>query len=288
MITEQSQLKYLKIEDLEEMHKTFLMAFSDYQIPFNLSLAEFSKKFVEKLNMDFSLSPAVFDEDRMVAFIFTSLNIYDGLLTAYNGGTGVIKSHRGIGLVKQMYNFLTPKLKEKNVTQCVLEVLTQNERAIRAYDSCGFRKSRYYHCYKLTGKKTFTQYNYPWGIKVSLFPEWKTYTKFFDFLPSFLDTPSMIDHNLKNERIIEAVLNGEVVGYAIYQPIQGRISHIGVNPGWRRKGIGSSLLNYIYEDSANKNLSIININKEASGMKEFLSVMGFENQFDQWEMVKRI
>lgn len=288
MITEQSQLKYLQKENLKEMHEAFLHAFSDYQIPFDLSFAEFNKKFVEKLNMDFSVSPAVLSDDKIVAFIFTSLNYYDGQLTAYNGGTGVIPSHRGTGLVKQMYNYLLPKLQEKKVTQCTLEVLTQNERAIRSYESCGFRKSRYYHCFKLVGRKTFTQFNYPWGIRVSLFPDWKTYTKFFNFLPSFLDTPSMIDHNLPNERIIEAVLDGEVVGYAIFQPFQGRISHIGVKSSWRRKGIGASLLNYIYDDSANKNLSMINVNKEATEIKEFLHRMGFENQFDQWEMVKRI
>jgi hypothetical protein len=33
---------------------------------------------------------------------------------------------------------------------------------------------------------------------------------------------------------------------------------------------------------------MININKEAAGVKDFLTRMGFENQFDQWEMVKSV
>lgn len=270
------------------MHAAFQKAFSDYEIPFELSLAEFTRKFVEKLSLEFSLSPAIFHDQKLAGFIFTSVNRYDGLLTAYNGGTGVLPEFRGRKYVQKLYHALEPKLKKRSVKQCVLEVLTNNQRAIKVYESVGFRKSRYYHCFKLTGRKKFRNYHYPWNLRIVDKPNWKAYTPFYDFLPSFLDTPSMIEQNLKNEKILEALIHGEVAGYAIYQPAQGRISHLGVAPNWRGKGVGSSMLDYIHDDSRNKSLTMININKEAVGIKDFLTRMGFENQFDQWEMVKAL
>ena len=288
MLTTLSEIRFLNNKDLPQMFEAFSHAFSDYEIPFKISLAEFTKKFVDKLSIDFGLSPAIFHQGKITAFIFTSINYYDGRLTAYNGGTGVLPEYRGRRYVQQLYHHLMPRLQNRMVSHCVLEVLTRNERAIKVYESCGFGKSRYYHCFKLLGRKRFKNYHYPWNIRISTKPDWKTYTRYFDFLPSFLDTPAMIDQNLKNEKIIEAIIHGEVVGYAIYQKAQGRISHIGVSPNWRGKGIGSSLIDYIYEDATNKDLTMININKEAAGVKDFLTRMGFENQFDQWEMVKSV
>jgi ribosomal protein S18 acetylase RimI-like enzyme len=282
-------IKPFKPVDLTEMYLTFIDAFSDYPISFKLSKEQFVRKFVQKLNIDFNLSIGTFTYDGgMAGFIFTALNYYEGKLTAYNGGTGVRPRYRGNKLTPLMYDYLRPVLAEKKVKQCVLEVLSSNERAIKAYTNIGFEKTKYFQCYTSSSKvlnHNVKRSSYVDEIFEVKQPSWHLYEKFCDFQPSFLDTSRMITDNLANETVIEARHDGVCVGYAIYQPSFGRISQIGIESSKRRSGIGSSIIHYIYETSLQKNLTIINVNDEAKGTKFFFESLGFENQIDQYEMI---
>ena len=281
------KFRFLKPADLEQMYKAFRSAFSDYHVPFSLSESDFEKKFVDKLNIDFTLSPAFFVDGQLAAFIFSSINLYEGMLTAYNGGTGVIEKYRGKRLTKKLYEKSLDDFKARGIQQCVLEVLTSNTRAINIYKQIGFKESKDFSCFKLDQSK-FKISTLPNQVSIieKETPDWKRYTQFMDQNPSFLDTKEMINHNLKNEKVLEAYINKvKLIGYVIYQPRIGRISQIGIKKSERSKGIGRSLISYIYNDSKNKNLAIINIDKTASGAKDFFSKLGFENQLDQYEMV---
>ncbi len=280
-------IRFLKEQDFDEMYSAFHLAFSNYTVPFNLNKDEFKKKFVEKLNINFSLSVGAFFMDKMVGFIFTSIGKYEGEKSAYNGGTGVIPEFRGQKITSRLYDLLIPELRYCVVKKCVLEVLTDNDRAIQTYEDIGFKKTKFYHCFRLV-IPSISNLNKNIEIHLQEKPDWKPYLKFFDHLPSFLDTEGMINQNLANEKIIEARLGGKLVGYAIYQPRPGRISHIAVGREHRRNGIGTTLINYIYNNSKTKSLTLINVNKEADGLKNFFSKLGFENQLDQYEMVMKI
>ena len=280
-------IRFLKKQDLDEMYSAFLQAFSNYSVPFNLNKVEFKKKFVEKLNINFRLSVGAFFMDQMVGFIFTSISKYEGKKSAYNGGTGVVPEFRGQKITSRLYDLLIPELKACLVKQCVLEVLTDNKRAIQTYEAIGFKKAKFYHCFRMM-IPSVSNANRNIEIHLQKKPDWKSYLKFFDHLPSFLDTESMINQNMANEKIIEARIEGKLVGYAIYQPGPGRISHIAVDREHRRTGIGTTLINYIYNNSKNKSLILINVNKEANGVKNFFSKLGFENQLDQYEMILKI
>lgn len=282
-------IKNLKPVDLTEMYITFLDAFSDYAIPFKLTKEQFVRKFVQKLKIDFNLSAGAFNYDgAMAGFIFTAVNYYDGKLTAYNGGTGVRPRYRGQQLTSQMYDYLMPLFQKRNIKQCVLEVLTSNDRAIKAYQNIGFEKTRYFKCYTLVDadalKVKSSQPNEMDIIAVRQ-PNWNTYDKFCDYQPSFLDSSRMISDNLANETIIEARIEDECVGFAIFQPSFGRVSQIAVNSEMRQKGIGSAIVKYIFDASLQKKLTIINVNEDAEVTKTFFMKLGFENQIDQYEMI---
>lgn len=279
-------LRSLKPLDLTEMYIAFLDAFSDYPVSFKLTKEQFVRKFVEKLKIDFSLSIGAYDYDALTGFIFTSVNHYEGKLTAYNGGTGVRPNYRGNKLTIQMYDYLKPLLRERKIKQCVLEVLTENTRAIKAYEQVGFESTKYFKCFKLSQTPTKSRdSNFTLNIFSKSYPDWHTYEKFSEYNPSFLDSQQMILSNLANEEIIEAHHENQCVGYAIFQPSFGRISQIGVHPDFRNKGIGSAIIAYIYDRSLQKNLTVININKEAKNTIAFFSHIGFENQLNQYEMV---
>ena len=96
-------IRSLTPEDVPEILIAFKQAFSDYVISVNLTHDLFKKRFIDKLQMNFELSAGVFLQETLVGFIFTSIHEFQGKLTAYNGGTGVIPKFRGHGLTQQMY-----------------------------------------------------------------------------------------------------------------------------------------------------------------------------------------
>lgn len=280
------QIRSLKPIDLTEMYITFLDSFSDYKIPFRLTKEQFVRKFVEKLKIDFSLSAGAFDENALVGFVFTAVNYYEGKLTAYNGGTGVRPTNRGQKLTIRMYDFLIPIFEERRIKQCVLEVLTENDRAIKAYRSIGFRETKYFRCFKFDSKSIKVR---PPAVSLEIYgvkhPNWDIYERFSDQQPSFLDSSLMINDNLASETIVEAHSEGKCVGYAIYQPAFGRISQIGVAPEVRGKGVGSNLIKYIQDTSRQKILTVINIEKSEELTINFFKSLGFKNQLNQYEMI---
>ncbi|MEL7002153.1 MAG: GNAT family N-acetyltransferase, partial [Bacteroidota bacterium] len=224
---ERFTVRNLKAGELTDMYLTFLDAFSDYPVSFQLSKEHFVRKFVQKLNIDFPLSSGVYDySGALEAFIFTSVNFYQGKRTAYNGGTGVRPRKRGNRLTQAMYEFLIPKFKREGIYQCVLEVLTQNSTAIKAYEGIGFERTQVFKCFTLRSEH-LNSGNYP-KVALELFnvnqPDFNTYEKFSDYSPSFLDSSNLLRHNLANEIVVEARHDGTCVGYAVFQPSIGRIS----------------------------------------------------------------
>lgn len=276
-------------EDIPAMHQAFLQAFGDYPLPFQLSFDQFVQKFIYKLNINYELSVGALDKEKLVGFIFTSTGTYRGKKTAYNGGTGVVSAHRGNNLTVQMYDFLFPKLKERNITQAVLEVLTQNERAIKSYKSCGFSIRTKYHCFKL---KDFNHNieNALSGLTIrqKKQPDWPLYESFCDTKPYFLDSIPVLSQNLEHEHLAEACLGNEVVGYIIFQPQVSRVSQIAVAKSKRGQGIGKKLLAYALEASQTKTMTILNVDESQTKLIEALHHIGFEPTVDQYEMLRDV
>jgi ribosomal protein S18 acetylase RimI-like enzyme len=282
-------IRSLSPKDLNQMYFTFLDAFSDYPMPFRLNKEQFVRKFVEKLKVNFSLSCGIYEYDAMAGFIFTSTSYYHGKLTAYNGGTGVRPSYRGNRLTCRMYEYLMQPLKKEGVKQCVLEVLINNPVAIKVYEEIGFQKHALLSCFKLKGNmlRKVNVINNMEIRKISQ-PDWSQYETFQDFPATFLDSFGMINQNLINEDIIEARIEDETVGYAIYQSAFGRLSQLAVKPEMRRKGIGSALMKCILSTSYNKELSVINVNDHDNTMISFLEALNFKNHLNQYEMLLQV
>lgn len=279
----------LSPKDLNQMYLTFLDAFSDYPMPFRLNKEQFVRKFVEKLKVNFSLSCGIYEYDAMAGFIFTSTSYYRGKLTAYNGGTGVRPSYRGNRLTYRMYEYLIEQLNKEDIKQCVLEVLINNPVAIKVYEEIGFQKYAVLSCFKL--KERMPRWiNVDKNIEIRKIsqPNWSQYEAFQDFGTTFLDSVGMINQNLINEDIIEARLEDEIIGYAIYQSAFGRLSQLAVKPEMRRKGIGSAIMEYILFKSYNKELSVINVNEENHTMIKFLEALNFKNHLNQYEMLLKV
>jgi len=285
MASVELQIKSLEGVDTGKLLSVFQQAFADYLVPFKLERSSFEKKFIEKLGIDLQNSGGVFHGKQLVGFLYTRTGSYLGKKTAYNGGTGVLPQFRGMSLTTRLYEFLLPKFKKEGVQQCVLEVIDQNKAAIKAYQKVGFKIVRKLKCFKMTANSTNTVTIDGLEVASVSGPDWETYQKLKDFEPSFIDSDWLVSGNLANEKIFEAHLNQQLVGFSIFQPLFGRISQLAVHSEFRNQGIGSNLISQTRKACREKSLTWLNIPESETGTIEKLKSIGFGNQVDQWEMI---
>jgi GNAT superfamily N-acetyltransferase len=279
--------KNFRKNEISHMRNSFNKAFSDYILPIHLSPRAFEHKILYKSNINLKYSVGSYYKHQLVGFIFQSINSYEDKKTAYNGGTGVISQFRGNNLTEKMYAHVYPKIKKFGVEQCVLEVLSINKPAIKVYERFGFEKSKFFHCLKLSvaSKYLLNREKFP-GLKFHkpAVPNWKAYQSFCDLEASFLDTIPLLRNNYRNETIIEARLDNQLIGFIIFNKRMGRVGHIAVNPVHRGKGIGSLLIFHTYKLCHKKSIYILNINERYYGLISFFLRLGFKNEIDQFEL----
>jgi len=279
--------KNFKKCEISHMRTSFNKAFSDYILPIQLSPRAFEHKILYKSNINLKYSVGSYYKHQLIGFIFQSINTYESKKTAYNGGTGVIDQFRGNNLTEKMYSHVFPKIKRAGVEQCILEVISINKPAIKVYERLGFEKSKFLHCLKLSdaSKYLLNKKKLP-GIKFHkpVVPNWKAYHSFCDLDASFLDTFPLLRNNYRNETIIEARLDNQLIGFVIFNKRMGRVGHIGVDPAHRGKGIGSLLILHMYKLCHKKSIYILNINERYYGLISFFLRLGFKNEIDQFEL----
>ena len=83
---------------IEDLHATFLEAFSDYLVKIDVPLWKF-ETMARRRGMVPEMSLGAFAGDRLVGFIFNGVRQWEGRLTAYDTGTGVVPKFRKNGLV---------------------------------------------------------------------------------------------------------------------------------------------------------------------------------------------
>lgn len=263
------------------MHRSFTEAFEDYAVNFELSYHQFANRLLRKLNIEFDYSMGAFSGDKLVGFLFHTINTYDRKMMAYNGGTGIIPGHRGYGLTKKMYEILIPSIATSGAQAIVLEVLKTNKIAIKTYRQIGFEKIRIFESFRLINEVEMKETRDLSILKsVDLKAEYET---FGNQSVSFGDTFDQLQYNLENERILEAWISNEPVGYIIFQPSLGRISQFAVQKQFRRKGIGTNLIREAQNESL-KPLTVINVHKRDHETIKFLGATGFIHSLTQLEM----
>jgi len=274
--------KTLENTSLEEITLAFNEAFSNYFFPIVFTKEMFASKFAtEGGRLD--LSVGAFEEDNLVAFIFHFIDDIDGKTSVYNGGTGVIESHRGKGLTSRMYDFVLPKLKEAKVDRMQLEVLTQNDPAIAVYEKQGFQIRRELWCF--SGSLKTRNCKLPEGYVLDEITsiDWDLLETFWDYAPTWQNSISTLKNLEQQTTTVVVKHDDELVGYVICNLKQKRIHQLAVAKTHRKLGIGSRLLNHLHTLEKGK-FSMINIDTRMDGMKHLLECHGLENFGNQYEM----
>lgn len=280
------EIEVLKNISVSELAETFNLAFSDYLVPLQLTEEQLVKKMKnDGVNLD--ISAGAFENGKLIGFILHGKGSFRGLPTAYNAGTGVIPSERGNQITGRLYDFILPVLKEFQISQCLLEVITSNSPAIKIYEKIGYERTRELICFKGSVTKepiplleSFSL-NEPYTINSNIcksFCEWD---------PSWQNSFDAIERSGNDLKIITAEKNEEPVGFIFYNPDTARISQFAVKDEYRKQGVGTLLFQELHK-RLKKDISILNIDARAFDTISFLKSLGLKAFLRQYEMTMKL
>ncbi|MDU1322225.1 MAG: GNAT family N-acetyltransferase [Clostridium botulinum] len=273
---------------IEKLHETFLNAFSDYQVKMDLPILKF-QYMLQRRGYVAKASIRAFNDETLVGFVLNGVRNWDGKLTAYDTGTGVIETYRKQGITSNMLLNVRQLFKEMGVEQYLLEVIQSNTSALQLYKKQGFKILRDFECFHLDKNKynPITTYKVE-HVNTINSNDWRELTEFWDFVPSWQNSIDSI--NVVSDAFIYSIvrLDDNIVGYGVIDKKTGDIPQIAVNKNYRRKGIARSILTDLMKNTESYNINVINVDGESRSMKDFLLKLGFECGVSQYEMILKL
>ncbi len=273
-------IRTLEHIELSQLLEVFNASFADYFVQVQLTADQLKRKILNE-GIDLQLSVGAFKNDQLVAFILHAYGLINDQKTVYNAGTGVIPIERGQSLSKKLYAFILPKLSKKGISRSVLEVISNNHKAIKVYQHTGFKISRELPCFK--GQPPAISMNENIEIHQMNAFNWTEMKSFWDWTPSWQNSPATIEKSKPFNQSIALIKGGKMVGYAIYNSESGRVHQFAIRKDQRRQGFGTTLFAYI-KQQVDRELSIINVDGRARETLDFIRAIGLKNHVTQFEM----
>ena len=272
---------------IEEIHEAFVKAFSDYVEPFRLTLPQL-KHMIERRGYTAKLSFGAFSSDELVGFTLNGIGDWNGKLTAYDTGTGIVKEFRKKGIASKMFNESLPFLRKHKISQYLLEVIRSNTAAFDLYKKAGFKVSREFDYYISTKAKIQIKtggLNKGFSIKEISNPDWDLLKTFWDFEPSWQNSIDSINRKRNYFAISGIYDHDDLVGYGIVEATTGDIPQLAISPEYRKIGLATALIRHLIELSEADEIKIINIDANHEPFKKFAQSISLEPGFGQYEMI---
>ncbi len=271
--------RFLSDDDSDSLYDCFLAAFSDYEVDMQMTREQFRQRIIRD-GVRLSMSAGAFDDERMIAFCINGVGQWQGTETAYDAGTGVIREYRGRGVGKELFAFLTPRLKDHGIKQYLLEVLTSNTPAASLYRKLGFVDTR-----RLAVFRSETQIKPSRDVSIERVekPDWPRYQSFWDGQPSWQNSTEAVERVADDRSIVAAYVNDECVGYGVVFLPSANLMQLAVSRNHRRKGIGSAILAALETPD---HLKVNNIDEDLTSALAFYEANGYKHVLSQYEMIK--
>ncbi len=282
-----------KIESLDKisfdtLYETFNEVFRSYEVQVNkdeLRVMLKRRGFVPELSF------GAFESNKLVSFTLNGIGLFNGQKTAYDTGTGTIESFRGKGFASKIFTESLPYLKAAGISKYLLEVLQHNASAVSVYKKLGFIVSREFNYFMQTNTEvklpakdlplTFT-------IKETSLDNIDRFVRFWDFNPSWQNSFEAIQRCVTDFKIIGAYQKQKLVGYCIFEPNSGDITQIAIDKVYRRKGIGTALLNETVKCNRHSTIKSINSEITSEAITAFLISLNIPIKGKQYEMIKKL
>ena len=267
---------------LEEIVNAFIEAFADYSVHFT---EQEIYSMLKRRGFHPELSFAAFKRKRIIGFTLNGVGDYLGKLSAYDTGTAILPQYRGLGLARQIFLDSMPVLQQNGIQQYVLEVMTKNSTALGVYKTLGFKRRRTFNCMMNQHPENMTHIDDDiCHIKPCSEEELLTHTDFEDCAPSWQNDNSSILRAGEELTAFAAMVEDRVIGYCILNPITGDLARLAVDPGFRRHGIGTRLLQEAHKINQSDIIKCLNIETDCDSLNLFLKEKNFSLICQQYEM----
>jgi len=271
-------VKKLSKISLNEILDCFLLAFENYYVKMPTDRNYYKERW-KSAKVDFNFSYGMFNKETLVGFVIHAIDKRDGVLTAFNTGTGVIPKYRGKRIVKLIYEYALKDLEKNGIEKSTLEVITKNEKAIRSYKNVGFEIYKKYKCFSGTIK---IENSYPFELeKVNI--ENIAWEK--------LPNQQLYSWDNQKETILagyytffQVLNNQEPESFFIIKSDTNYLAQFDLlktkREGWNR------LFSAVKQIS--NTIKINNVDERLKEKLDSLNVIGLENLVDQYEMELKI
>ena len=274
--------RLLSASDLTPLYDCFLEAFSDYEVDMQMSREQFDQR-IARDGVQPEISAGAFDDGKMIGFYMNGFGVWQGKQTAYDAGTGVIPTYRGLGVAKELFAFVVERLREISVSQYLLEVLTSNTRAVSLYRKLGFVESRGLAVLR-SSEPVLPFIKLPgMSIRSVEVPDWRWFESFWDGYPSWQNSIDAVERVADKCAVLGAYVAGKCVGYGVAFRPSGNLMQLAVAREFRRRGIGSRILSAL---SPVEPLKVNNIDEKLKETLAFFEANKFKIELKQYEMVK--
>lgn len=279
------EVKSLGGTDLHDIVRAFMAAFADYAVSFS---EQEIYSILRRRGFDASLSFAAFEHGRIVGFTLNGVGHFDGLLSAYDTGTGVIKDCRGQGLATQIFRHSLPFLKNRGIEQYVLEVMADNSPALSVYRELGFEVVRTLDCFRNENPELPVANTSTCTVEKCNVQTIQSCSAFHDFRASWQNDFASLERAGNDLTCLAAKQQDKIVGYCVFDPTTGDLSNIAVKPDFRRQGIGSTLLQKMYSLNKAVIVKCLNVDHHCSDLRNFLEINDFGQFCQQYEMILKL
>lgn len=252
-------------------------AFSDYTIPFNLTVPAF-RFMMKQRGLSETASRIALIDGQIAAIWLVSVRANRSYLIS----SGTLPEHRGQGLATALAHAAIEGLRKDRIASFQTEVLVENKTAARLYSKLGMTKSRDLSCYTITGPtphKPAAITDVSWANIAG-----ETHA-LQDWPPSWQNSNASITAIASDARCFCTRNATTLTGYAVLVPDNGRLLQIGVRPDARRQGIGTALINHALNATPDGRLGLINADAADPGFAEFVRSFPCEQTQGQFELI---
>ncbi|RLL48313.1 GNAT family N-acetyltransferase [Oceanobacillus piezotolerans] len=278
--------KICSVVDPSLIHQAFLSGFSDYAIPMNLPLDPFIDRFFGPEGNTLEDSFIAFKEDVPVGLILGGIRKFDGYKNLRCGTLCITPEFRGRGVSQELFQLFIENGNKQQCERFSLEVLKDNERAIRFYEKQGFKKGNIITYFNSSINVNWIKHNTNLKVeKVGLSVAEELRNR---ILSTHINWQNEVDYFIKDHTAhCFAAYGDKQVIAALVITKAGIINFLYVLEGERCKGVASNLISYAVKQLNLAKLSISmpdNIN-----MADFLRKTGFKKvNIEQYEMYKMV
>lgn len=273
------RLSSLSHTPFSQITDCFNEAFRDYFVHLQAT-ADYLQDRWQAAGVDYNLSVGAFEKEKLVGFMILCTGETRGIPTVHNAGTGVVPACRGRRLVAEMYAYALPKLIASGSQQSTLEVITLNEKAIRAYEAVGYKIVRKVHCFSGSVASSAAPAG-NWEIKTSSAIHWPLLATLPPHRATWEQRPEVIAKHAERYECWQLWAEGSLKASLILNPATGKIEFFSAKKGDEER-YGLPLLYAV-----GKKLPVLRVNnvaEEEDGWRRVFEAAGLTHTIDQYEM----